>query len=203
MTIFHVHRDPESVDYLLVTIDGYPSKRWPAKLFEKEIQKTSFSGDAQQMYKQLGEIETKVALKQAIYLLSKKSCFSSELQGKLEEKELDAVAIENAVAYCMKAGYIDDDRKMEYLIAKAKDRGFGPFVIKAKLRKVLGEDKKLDTYIDACSSKQEEAIDKLLKTKLKKLLLTNPMERKKAINYLQRRGFDIEAILSAIRSRKQ
>jgi SOS response regulatory protein OraA/RecX len=144
------------------------------------------------------EKEQKVALHYALQLLSKRSLFISELKVKLQSKGFSFNAIDAAISYCQKIGTLSEDRKLKYLIEKAVEKGKGEMFIRAYLRKYQIEESKIDECFAELAPDPKVAIRKLLEKKLKKYSMKDPLQKKKIINFLQRRGFQLEDIFSAI-----
>ena len=144
------------------------------------------------------EKEEKLALHYSLQLLSKRSLFISELKLKLQTKGFSFKAIEAAISYCNKIGALSEDRKLKYLIEKAVEKGKGEMFIRAMLRKYQIEEGKIDECFAELALDPKVAIAKLLQKKLKKYSMKNPLEKKKIITFLQRRGFQLDDIFSAI-----
>ena len=144
------------------------------------------------------EKEEKLALHYSLQLLSKRSLFISELKGKLQSKGFSSKAIDAAISYCQKIGALSEDRKLKYLVEKAVEKGKGEMFIRAYLRKYQIEESRIDECFAELSIDPKVAIRKLLEKKLKKYSMKDPLQKKKMIHFLQRRGFQLEDIFSAI-----
>ena len=87
---------------------------------------------------------------------------------------------------------------MERRRRKRKEKGKGEMFIRAMLRKYQIEEGKIDECFAELALDPKVAIAKLLQKKLKKYSMKNPLEKKKIITFLQRRGFQLDDIFSAI-----
>ena len=141
------------------------------------------------------ELELKLAKQHALRLLAFKGRFSSELQKKLEEKGISADAVYKIMEECQRLGYLNDAEHIESAIRKEQRKGYGPRLIALKLKehKEISEGMLGNLYVS-----QKEILEKLLKTKFRKVQWEDFKARQKAINQLQRRGFDFETIKEMI-----
>lgn len=69
----------------------------------------------------------------ALKAIARKSYHSQELKKKLKEKGHPSHEIEEAVAYLISSGYLDDAQYLEGFARKAVRSGWGPLEVKAKL----------------------------------------------------------------------
>ena len=125
--------------------------------------------------------------------LARRSYPSSELRHLLCEQAAANDLIERVIDECQSHGYINDEEWTERFIASQARRGKGPHVIKQKLRA-----KGVEVKTEGIASDQTAQIQELLTTKYRTRDLQNPKERQKVAASLVRRGFDFEAIRSAL-----
>lgn len=124
----------------------------------------------------------------ALRLLGIKSRTVLELKKKLTERGFPEEEVEATLRFCHDYGYLNDQEVGERRLKSLKRKGYGPRYIAAKM-KMQGLKAGAVT-----SEEQKEAILELLqKPTWKKKKQPNLMAA------LQRRGFDFEVILSALR----
>jgi SOS response regulatory protein OraA/RecX len=123
----------------------------------------------------------------ALRLLSIKSRSHTELKKKLLDKGFSLSAIIPLLARYQQLGYINDDDLTQRKAASLRNKGYGPRWIQGKLRQI---GLKAPHYP---LSDQKAAI--------RRLLATPPFQKKsptQKMAALQRRGFDLEAILVVV-----
>lgn len=143
----------------------------------------------------LEEVVVKRAKKRALYLLQHMARTEQQLKDKLVQNQYPDVAIDAAMAYVKKWGYIGDENYARIYVdekKKSKSRKEIYFALQAKgiakecLEKVLE-----DAYED---EGEELAIQKLVWKKKYNADEATDMERQKMYAYLMRKGFSYEDI---------
>lgn len=134
----------------------------------------------------------------ALELLSRREHSRQELIQKLVTRGFDAEAAENAVHYMTERGWQDDGR---YAEARARSRmlgGHGPLRIRAELRQHGVAEAEVELALDAC----EVDWQALAAEELQRRFGTDKADTRKEIArrgaFLQRRGFDLDAIRYAL-----
>src|SRR5262249_20447498 len=145
-----------------------------------------------------GALEEKVGKKYAVDLLSRKAFLSSALAEKLAMAGLSSVAVERAIAFCQEKGFLDDAREIARLIAKEQRKGLGTKALFFKLRAKKGVDPALlKEELQKVAFSDEAILQAWLAKQGKKIDRTNPLEVRKWMARLYRRGFSKDAIFQA------
>lgn len=135
----------------------------------------------------LGQEEMRRAKFFALKLLERKSQSALELEEKLTRKGISRPVSKQIVEEMRRLGFVADGRLTESIIEKELKRGHGPRYIEMKLRS-LGLDE---------GEARRQITDEMQRESIRTILpkLKNPAAA------LQRRGFDLDVIFSAIRSK--
>lgn len=165
-------------------------------LFFNELKKIPRSLTWEEFLAHFYPLEEKIGKRYALYLLSCRSYFSSDLEAKLFEKGFSPSCASSVVAFCQEKGYLNDREKIEQLVAKERSKGKGARVIYAKLKQ-----KKM-APIDFSEEEEEKALFQWLAKHVHKVDLSNQLEKQKLIAKLLRRGFSLSMILQALDGNK-
>lgn len=137
----------------------------------------------------LSETERKQAKMRAYRLIAARSYPSAVLFKKLREKGYAECLCQEIVQELQESGYLQDEEFTLRMIEREFARGVGPRLIEIKLKsKGLNSDSVRQYISDA---RQRDSI-RSLSSKLK-------LERRKKIQALARKGFDLEILLNEIR----
>lgn len=117
----------------------------------------------------------------AFRMLAIKNFTTVELKRKLKLKRFSDEAILDAISACQRLGYLNDEEEEQRRIGKLKSRGYGPYVISAK----LGKPVKI-----SIAEQKKSAMGFIQKKKGK--------TKEQILRALQRRGFDLEALLEVV-----
>ena len=125
----------------------------------------------------------------AFFLLAKRAYFSKQLAKKLQEKGYPNTEIEELLLYFKERGWINDHELAHSYINKLRQRGYGPQVIKWKLREKMG------TAFEETIEEREEDLHLFIQKRYKNKLVD---QRQKVISSLLSRGFSYELIRRVI-----
>lgn len=136
------------------------------------------------------------AKKKTLDLLLRADCSEAVLRRKLRLKGFPEYIVEEAINYAKRFNYINDERYAEnYIKYKGNTKSLRQIKIelisKGVDRKVIGAA--------VSESTDDEALERLIKKKVKKFESMDEAEIRKLYAYLYRRGFDSELILSKIK----
>ncbi len=150
------------------------------------------------------EDEGKRAQAIALGVLSRRDATVEELSRKLRDKGISAVMVNDTIARCREWGYLDDRRFARQWAESAirNGRGFGPRLRLELERRGVPPD--IVAEVLAALSEEfgeEETLAVLLAKKFAGFSTATATDREKrrVVQYLQRRGFSITAILQAFR----
>lgn len=143
--------------------------------------------------------EKKMATSYAVYLLSMRSLFIVELQERLKEKGFSIVAIDEAIHYCQKIGALSDRTRLISMIKKMQDRGKSCAYIRAYIHQFSLDPSMVEELIQEYATDPKQTIGALIHKRKDKAFSSDIKVRQKEIQFLLRRGFRLEDILSVIR----
>ncbi|MBF4520943.1 regulatory protein RecX [Acinetobacter towneri] len=137
----------------------------------------------------------------AFAVLTRKEYSKNDLIEKLAlyaDNREEVIALVNELA---QENYQSDQRLAEMLLASQKRKGKGPNRIKMALK-----NKKVDTALISEELKETDWAEQAYQLKVKKFgteVAKEPKLKAKQIRFLQYRGFDMDAIMKAIRRQEQ
>ena len=148
--------------------------------------------------------EGKKALASALRILTRRDMSSAELSHRLTCKGFPETIVEETVSRLREAGYIDDRRFARLWAESAirNGRGYGPRLRMELARQRVPDEIAADVLASLASEYDEmEILAKLLARKFNGFISSSATDREKrrVVNYLQRRGFSIAAIFEAFR----
>ena len=138
-------------------------------------------------------------VQRAIGLLSRREHSRRELTRKLKVRGIEPDAVEAAVDRLVREGWQDDTRFAESLVRSRSASGYGPLHIRAELG-THGLDREavvaaMDTFDGDWAANARD----LVRRRYGAESLSDLAARRKAADFLARRGFDIDTIRSATR----
>lgn len=148
------------------------------------------------------------AFSAALRLLTRRDRSETELRQKLEQFGFSLTAINTAVEKCRKYNYLDDDRyaKERARALMRNGRGVGRKIGLDLRHRGIGEE----LILKAISTAEEEfPPTNLLQTQLQRRFpnfdytIADNRERKRVINFFQRRGFTLDQIFSALKNGRE
>lgn len=148
--------------------------------------------------------EGKRAREIALGILARRDTTAAELSRKLKDKGIDAPLVNEAVARCREWGYLDDRRFARQWAESAirNGRGFGPRLRLELERRGVPPDVVADVL--AALSREYDEMETLTALLAKRFTGFNAAtatdrEKRRVVQYLQRRGFSIAVIFQAFR----
>ncbi len=148
--------------------------------------------------------EAKLALAGALRALARRDHSEAELVGKLAGKGFSPAAVSTAIARLKKEGYLDDRRFARQWAESSlrNGRGFGPRIRQELLRRGVAEAVVAEAMAGLAGEYDETGLVSELLTR--KFPAFSPAhaplrEKRRVMQYLQRRGFSCAAILAVFR----
>lgn len=179
---------PENPRKLQIIVDEEPWKEIDKYLFVRDLSSLRRAKDKKELQELFTLIEEKAAKKEALRLLAQRSHFAEELFKKIQSKGLSSTAIQTALIYCQKLGYLNEQDKTASFVEREKRKGMGPKLIALKLKA-----KGVKTTVAQGTDEQLTAIKKLIEKRYAN------KEKHKVYQALMRRGFDDEAIRESLK----
>lgn len=143
------------------------------------------------------------AYRKALGLLVRREQSRRDLKRKLALRGVEAADAEAAVARLAEQGFQDDGR---FAVAFARDRasaGYGPVRIRQELSAHGLDPEGCDAALDACEADWAERAVGLVERRFRPAELADPARRRKAFEFLLRRGFEPGMAHAAIGSRQR
>jgi SOS response regulatory protein OraA/RecX len=180
----------EDTQMLTLIIDDFVIAKIKKDFYKKKIDIPKNVNSIEEAKEWFSSLEKKRAKSYALYLLSKRSYHSSVFKNKLQQKLISKKTIEWVLKELK--FYFDDESWVDRKVEKEIKKGFGPKMIRAKLqqKRIFLEDMKIS------DDRQKETIKELLEKKFPK-----NFDKRKAISFLLRRGFDYPCISEEIVSK--
>jgi regulatory protein len=146
----------------------------------------------------------KRALDSALRILTRRDCSSAELARKLRDRRIAEPLVEEVVTRLLEAGYLDDRRFARAWAESAvqNGRGYGPRLRMELARRGVPNEVVAEVLAAVVAEHDEEAT--LAALLARKFAGFNPAaasdrEKRRVLQYLQRRGFSTAAIFQAFR----
>jgi regulatory protein len=177
----------DETQMLALSIDGvYYGKwkrKWAGRIQDQLAALLSYEG----LKEQIARWEEELGWKEALNMLSRKACFSSEIRKRLETAGCSPAAVESVLAKCRRAGYVNDEERSHRMVEIWAKKGYGPMRIRLELKKnAVAIPRSLDH--PAHNVYLSRYIGKHLPPKATRV------QKAKVIRALLRRGFSLEAI---------
>lgn len=138
--------------------------------------------------------------RKALELLTRREHSRRELTRKLAERGFDAEIAQRAIEDMAERGWQDDTRFAQSLARSRMHAGQGPLRIRAELRlHGIGEDG-IEAALAACEVDWNEQAADLLQRRFGGGETPSRQETARRGAFLQRRGFDLDAICHALRT---
>tara|TARA_R110002020_G_scaffold18983_41_gene65871 strand:- start:3505 stop:3987 length:483 start_codon:yes stop_codon:yes gene_type:complete len=141
------------------------------------------------------------AYQRALGLLVRREHSRRDLSRKLAQRGVEPAEADAAVERLAEQGYQDDGR---FAASFARDRassGYGPVRIRVELAgHGLGEDA-IQLALDACEADWPASARRQVERRWTAAVLADPDRRRKAVEFLLRRGFDQDSAWAAVRGR--
>ena len=137
----------------------------------------------------------------ALGLLVRREHSRHEIKRKLADCGAESDKSENALARLAELGFQDDDRFARSLARTRAAAGYGPQRIRAELGTHGLTAEQVAAALDACETDWLSAACGLVARRFPRDKLGDPKQRRKAIEFLLRRGFDHASVYAAARGR--
>jgi regulatory protein len=134
----------------------------------------------------------------ALGLLVRREHSRRELQRKLADRGAEPAQSEDALDRLVELGYQDDDRFARALARTRATAGYGPQRIRAELGTHALTAEQIAVALDACETDWPSAARDLVVRRYPGARLADSKQRRKAIEFLLRRGFDHASAFAAV-----
>ena len=138
------------------------------------------------------------AYQKALGLLVRREHSRRELKRKLADRGAEPAQSEEALDRLADIGYQDDDRFAHALARTRAAAGYGPQRIRAELGTHALTSEQIAVALEACETDWPAAARALIKRRYPGPKLADPKLRRKAIDFLLRRGFDHASAFAAV-----
>lgn len=139
------------------------------------------------------------AYQRAAGLLVRREHSRRELKRKLAARGVEADEAEAAVERLAGQGWQDDSRFAESLARSRAAAGYGPLRIRAELGTHGLAGEQIEAALAACEADWAENARQAIARRYSAAELADPGKRRKAAEFLFRRGFDHDSVHGAIR----
>ena len=135
----------------------------------------------------------------ALGLLTRREHSKKELTRKLISRGMDAAEVETAVEKLSRDGWQDDSRFAESLVRARSSGGYGPLRIRAELITHGLDREAIASVLDTFHGDWAENASDLVRRRYGPVAALDLNQRRKAADFLLRRGFDAASIRAATR----
>jgi regulatory protein len=135
----------------------------------------------------------------ALGLLTRREHSRKELTRKLTSRGMDAAEVETAVEKLSRDGWQDDSRFAESLVRARSSGGYGPLRIRAELATHGLDGETIASALDTFHGGWAENASDLVRRRYGPVAALDLNQRRKAADFLLRRGFDAASIRAATR----
>ena len=139
------------------------------------------------------------ATQRALGLLTRREHSRKELTRKLTSRGMDAAEVETAVEKLSCDGWQDDSRFAESLVRARSSGGYGPLRIRAELTTHGLDRETIASALDTFHGDWAENASDLVRRRYGPVASLDLNQRRKAADFLLRRGFDAASIHTATR----
>jgi regulatory protein len=137
----------------------------------------------------------------ALALLVRREHSRRELERKLADRGAEPAQSEDALDRMVELGFQDDGRFARALARTRAAAGYGPQRIRAELGTHALTSEQIAVALDACETDWPTAARKLVSRRYPGSKLSDPRQRRKAIEFLLRRGFDHASAYASVGGR--
>jgi regulatory protein len=139
------------------------------------------------------------ATQRALGLLTRREHSRKELTRKLTSRGVDVVEVEAAVAKLAEDGWQNDSRFAESLVRARASGGYGPARIRAELATHGLDREAIADALDTFNGDWAEIASDLVRRRYGPVAALDLTQRRKAADFLLRRGFDAASARTAVR----
>ncbi len=168
------------------------------KLFFRELNRLISLVDFAEFEEKWRALESKIAKQEVVKLLSRKGYLSDELRQKLALKRFSKEAIEHAISFGQKGGYVNDDVEIERIVRGALRKGKGPQAVLHQLKQKRVSEALIKEVRAPLFEQEKHALEEWVRKKYGAIDFPDRIQRQKIIGQLMRRGFSSEAIFSTL-----
>lgn len=140
------------------------------------------------------------AKQRALGLLTRREHSRKELTRKLTSRGMDATEVETAVATLARDGWQNDARFAESLVRARAGAGYGPERIRAELTTHGLDREAIATALESFHGDWAETASDLVRRRYGPVAALGISQRRKAADFLVRRGFDASCVRAATRA---
>ncbi len=188
--------DPQT---LVILWDGEAWKKVYKPLFINELRKVPSDLPWEEFLQRFALLEEKIGKRYVVYLLSRRSYLSSDLEEKLLSKGFSREAARNAVSYCQEKGYLNDDQELARLVAKELRSGKSTKAVYYKLKQKKGmQEAGLQEALRKAGPSDEEALEKWLAKHARKIDRSDKNAMRKLAAKLLRQGFPADLVFARV-----
>jgi len=138
------------------------------------------------------------AYQKALGLLVRREHSRKELKRKLTQREVEPEEADSALERLGEQGFQDDARFAVALVRTRASAGFGPQRIRIELGGHGVTSEEIDAALEACEADWTANARAALGRRYSQALASDPVARRKAAEFLFRRGFEHEAVYAAL-----
>ena len=138
------------------------------------------------------------ATQRALSLLTRREHSRKELVRKLTSRGMEAAEVEQAVGRLTAAGWQDDARFAEALVRARRSSGYGPARLRAELAMHGLDREAIGRALESFDGDWAEIASDLVRRRFGPVADFDLARRRKAADFLLRRGFDGDCVRSAL-----
>lgn len=187
----------EDPKVILLLWDGEVWREMSKSLFFNDLRKFPSGLGWEAFLERFSLLEEKIAKRYSLYLLSQRAFLSSELEQKLTSKGISLDTVKGMIQYCFEKGFLDDRQEIARLVAKELRKGLSAKAVLFKLRSKKRLDENfLRQALQEASVSDADILNKWLEKNAKKINRDDPLERRKLMAKLCRKGFSSELVFN-------
>lgn len=190
---------PDRREWRVILFAEEPWRTISTAIFGRKPELPHLCSSPREFEELFAELEYKAVLNYVLRRLSFKQYASSELQRVLQRHLVPAEMICRVLAKCREQGYLDDEAWLESVVRGQLSRGKGPQAITMLLGSKGVSAERVSVMLEKldAGSCEHAQILKWLEKRYRGKDLSDPGVRHKAIGFLFRKGFALDAIQEA------
>ncbi len=190
----------EDPKMILLTWEGKVWRELSKSLFFNELRKIPRDLSRDDFLKSFTLLEEKIGKRYAVYLLSQRAFLSSDLEAKLTSKGFSPGAARAVIEYCTEKGFLDDSQEIARLVAKELKKGQSAKAVFFKLKaKKKIDEQQLRRHLQQAAPSDSDVLQTWLNKNAKKIKSDDPLEIRKLMAKLCRKGFSYEEVFKLFR----
>lgn len=193
---------PERREMRVIMLDDEAWRTISTTIFGRKPELPRIVSSKAEFEETFAQQEYKAVLNYVLRRLAAKQYASNELQKLLKRHLVSEAVIDQALAKCREQGYLNDDAWLESVVRGHLTRGRGPQAIVMLLGSKGFSAEKVHRMLEKLNATngEQEQIMRWLKKRFRDQDLANHTIRHKAVGFLFRKGFDLDAIREALAS---